>query len=506
MFSSIATNTLPASSVVAWTIAGSDSSAGAGIQADLKTMAAFSVWGASIITALTAQNTQGVSLIEPVSPEMLAGQFASLKNDLPPLAIKTGMLYDATTARTVMDQLSEIEAFLLVDPVLVATSGDTLASAECLQVIRDSVMPKADLITPNLFEAQALTGLSVEPNITAERVALHMEQLAKRLLELGAKAIYLKGGHCGGTHSRDFYLDRRESFWLSSPRQAGGEVHGSGCTLSAAIVSALARGCPLKEALVIAKAFINQCWRMKPSIGRGKGPLSPQPLNLTQSDLPRLTTSMDAGGLGWAFEKETDLGFYPIVDSSDKIPELLAAGVTTMQLRIKDVAGYQLDHQIERAIALTKPRGCRLYINDYWTRAIAYGAYGVHLGQEDLEGADLKAIASAGLRLGVSTHCHWEIARALAAQPSYIAIGPVHATTTKVMKFAPLGADGFAYYHSLLDYPCAGIGGITLENAPELLARGATGLAVVRGIAQTANPGKVAAQWVRLMSASAHAN
>ncbi|MEX3022660.1 thiamine phosphate synthase [Kluyvera sp. STS39-E] len=182
------------------------------------------------------------------------------------------------------------------------------------------------------------------------------------------------------------------------------------------------------------------------------------------------------------------LGLYPVVDSVEWIERLLEAGVRTLQLRIKDKHDNEVEADVIAAIQLGRQYNARLFINDYWQLAVKHSAYGVHLGQEDLETTDLKAIQKAGLRLGVSTHDDMEIDVALAARPSYIALGHVFPTQTKQMPSAPQGLEQLACHIArLADYPTVAIGGISLERAPAVLATGVGSIAVVSAITQAAD-------------------
>lgn len=196
------------------------------------------------------------------------------------------------------------------------------------------------------------------------------------------------------------------------------------------------------------------------------------------------------------------LGLYPVVDSVAWIERLLAAGVKTIQLRIKDKQDDEVEADIVAAIALGRRYNARLFINDYWRLAIKHRAYGVHLGQEDLETTELEAIRAAGLRLGVSTHDDMEIDVALAARPSYIALGHVFPTQTKQMPSAPQGVEQLArHIERLADYPTVAIGGISLERAPAVLATGVGSIAVVSAITQADDWQAATAQLLQLMGA-----
>ena len=196
------------------------------------------------------------------------------------------------------------------------------------------------------------------------------------------------------------------------------------------------------------------------------------------------------------------LGLYPVVDSVQWIERLLDAGVRTLQLRIKDKRDEDVEADVVAAIALARRDNARLFINDYWRLAVKHNAYGVHLGQEDLETTDLKAIQRAGLRLGVSTHDDMEIDVALAARPSYIALGHVFPTQTKQMPSEPQGLAQLArHIERLADYPTVAIGGISLARAPEVLATGVGSIAVVSAITQAADWRAATAQFLKLAGA-----
>ncbi len=184
-----------------------------------------------------------------------------------------------------------------------------------------------------------------------------------------------------------------------------------------------------------------------------------------------------------------EIGLYPIVDSSDWVEKLLPLGVKTIQLRIKDKKSVELENEIKRSVALAKKHHANLFINDYWELAIRYNANGVHLGQEDLDTADIKMIRNAGLYLGISTHSETEVARAHALKPSYIAFGPIFPTTSKVMLYPAQGITRLKRLRQqLLNYPLVAIGGINLERLPEILATHVDGIAVISAITQAADP------------------
>ncbi|HJZ44465.1 MAG TPA: bifunctional hydroxymethylpyrimidine kinase/phosphomethylpyrimidine kinase [Hyphomicrobiaceae bacterium] len=251
---------------VALTIAGSDSSGGAGIQADLKTFSAFGVYGASAITALTAQNTRGVSAVEPVAASFVVAQIEAVLGDLAAGAIKTGMLANAGIVEAVAGALRSGPACpLVVDPVMVATSGDILLAPDAVDAVKRALVPLATIITPNLAEAACLLGASVAGS-EAQAVAQ-----AKALLALGCEAVLVKGGHGSGEAAVDILCDSAGIERFARPRIDTLHTHGTGCTLSAAIAALMAQGVGLREAVGRAKTFVWEALAHGRALGIGKG-------------------------------------------------------------------------------------------------------------------------------------------------------------------------------------------------------------------------------------------
>jgi hydroxymethylpyrimidine/phosphomethylpyrimidine kinase len=253
---------------VALTVAGSDSGGGAGIQADLKTFQQFGVFGTSVIVALTAQNTLGVRAVETVSEAMIAAQLAALAEDLPPAALKTGMLADAALARLVGKSVREYRwAPLVVDPVMVSTSGHRLLTPEAEDVIRESLLPLAALVTPNLDEAAILTGRAVhdEPS---------MARAGETLVSFGAGAALVKGGHLTGEQIVDLLVTPTGIRTFRRRRVETTSTHGTGCTLSAAVTAGLALGRDLETAVTDALDYVHRAIAAAPGLGGGYGPLN----------------------------------------------------------------------------------------------------------------------------------------------------------------------------------------------------------------------------------------
>ena len=255
---------------IALTIAGSDSSGGAGIQADLKTFAACGVYGASVITALTAQNTRGVSAIHPVPADVVSAQIDAVFGDLDVAAVKIGMVAERVVIDTIVAGLARWSPrHVVVDPVMVATSGDRLLADDAIAALRTDLISRADIVTPNLPEAAALLDAPValsEDDIVAQ---------GRQLLAFGCRYALIKGGHGAGAESIDYLVSAERIVKLAAPRIATKNTHGTGCTLSSAIAASLARGDDIESAVRSAKAYISAAIAAadRLDVGRGHGPV-----------------------------------------------------------------------------------------------------------------------------------------------------------------------------------------------------------------------------------------
>ncbi|MBN2702599.1 MAG: bifunctional hydroxymethylpyrimidine kinase/phosphomethylpyrimidine kinase [Pontiellaceae bacterium] len=267
-------------SACAWTIAGSDPSGGAGIQVDLKVMNAFGVHGCSVITALTAQNTLGVQSVEPVSQTMLLAQLNALAADLPPAAVKTGMLGSAATCRNLAAFIPAAlpHTPIVCDPILKSTSGADLLNPAALETFKRELLPLVTVLTPNLPETESILGAPITS----------VEDAAKQILDLGVQSVLIKGGHAAQTDCRDYWTDGTSALWLTSPRIQTSATHGTGCILSSAIAAALALGNKLSDAVIQAKTFLNQCLRSPAGVGQGHGPMRILPFENVETDRPAI--------------------------------------------------------------------------------------------------------------------------------------------------------------------------------------------------------------------------
>ena len=254
---------------IALTIAGSDSGGGAGVQADLKTFSALGVYGASVITALTAQNTQGVQGIFNVPASFVEMQMKSIFSDLTPHSVKIGMLSSADIILAVAEGLIRFKAQnIVLDPVMVATSGDALLQDDAVNCLKHELMPLAAIITPNLAEAAVLLGEAVAVDEQG------MEKQALRLVDMGAQAVLIKGGHFSGPESVDILVVGGRVQRFASPRINTKNTHGTGCTLSSAIAAYLSHGCDLSEAVRKAKTYVTNAIAAadRLQVGQGYGP------------------------------------------------------------------------------------------------------------------------------------------------------------------------------------------------------------------------------------------
>ena len=251
---------------VALTIAGSDPSGGAGIQADLKTFHQFGVYGEAVITLVTVQNTLRVSRVECLSAQLVVEQVRAVLEDIAPAAAKTGALGNAGVVEAIAELAAGFTFPLVVDPVMISTHGTSLLAEDAQQALRKKLIPLAALVTPNMPEAEALAGMKIND-------LDDMRQAAQRIQEMGARAVLVKGGHFAAT-ATDLLLAGREWHEFPAPHLETVHTHGTGCTYSAAITAELAKGTPLVEAVGRAKQFITEAIRTAPGLGGGFGPVN----------------------------------------------------------------------------------------------------------------------------------------------------------------------------------------------------------------------------------------
>lgn len=542
---------------IVYTIAGSDSGGGAGIQADLHTIQNMNCHGCSAITCLTAQNSLEVTAVHAPPASFLTEQLDALYDDMPPNAVKVGMLGSVDLARAVGSFLAKITkeitgVKIVVDPVMISTSGHRLIDEETQKVMMECVFPYAHVLTPNKYEAEALLGRKLAS-------VSDIEQAARDILQMGVHSVLIKGGHSllensslegaispdvNATlgYAQDYFLsnsmddthegrlcDGKRGVWLRTQRYDSDHTHGTGCTLSSSIASALAIGQKLRDstddstgtatgaaraihamdACCLGKAYVTQGIGCGVQIGKGPGPVAQTHFPSSSRHFPLIALKpgvastppflrmKSATSTSAVVEEDDDvpvLGtILPIVDSVEWVEKLCKIkGITDLQLRIKGEASTDPEKvldAVQKANALCVENGVRLWINDFWEAAVAAGCFGVHVGQEDLatcaSQGGLEKIREKNMALGVSTHSYAELAAALGAKPSYISLGPVFGTTSKDVAFDPQGLATVAKWRDLIPESCplVAIGGINnADLAREVRDAGSECVAVIGAV------------------------
>jgi len=538
---------------IVYTIAGSDSGGGAGIQADLHAIKAMGGHGCSAIAALTAQNSVGVTAVHAPPIEFLRAQLDALTSDLQPSGIKIGMLGTKDIANLVGEVLKEIKSaesnntkcWVVLDPVMISTSGSKLIDDDAVQAIVKNVFPYADVVTPNKFEAEALLGRKLS-------TLKDVQKGAQDLLAMGCKGVLIKGGHTlidknddddtaesnvTITYAQDYLLtseeipkeDRRlcdtaSGIWLRTKRWDTEHTHGTGCTLSSAFATALALGevkrndqnspkqgattsIYLSDACCLAKAYVSAGIQQGVRLGKGPGPVVqtefpsscehfPSIVTDPTSDLPPFPP-MKAYSAEQTENNIPVLGrIIPIVGTVEWVTKLATTpGVQDIQLRIKDESdAAKIAQLVQNCQDICAKEGVRLWTNDYWEAGLQAGCFGVHVGQEDLlkctNARGLDKLREKGVALGISTHSYGELAAAIGIKPSYISLGPIFATSSKKVGFDPQGLEILSKWRDLVppSIPFVTIGGInTIEAAKSNKAAGSDCIAVIGAVTTAEN-------------------
>jgi hydroxymethylpyrimidine kinase/phosphomethylpyrimidine kinase/thiamine-phosphate diphosphorylase len=479
---------------IVWSIAGTDSSGGAGLAADQRAADAFGVHLCPVVSAVTAQHSRAVTHVAPLPLELLDAQLHALAADMPPAAIKTGLLGGAAQVHAVarwVDRLRERAPLaLVVDPVLAASTGAVFADAAALQAYRDELLPRATLVTPNRREALALLG-DTAPNGDGTAVP----RLAHGLRRQGAQAVCVTGGDSADVDGRvlDWLDSVHASGWLASPRVMTTHHHGTGCTFASAAASALALGFVPADAVVLAKMATTQALRLGHAAGAGAGPVHAQRgFGADPTLLPMMSWGEDPAFAPPRTRADRPLGLYAIVDSAERVAQVLAAGARSIQLRMKAPAvpdaawPATLREALRQSIAACRRAGAELFVNDHWSMAHDLGAGAVHLGQEDLLALGEQGrrdLLASGVALGISSHSLWELCRARSLAPRCIACGPVWPTLTKAMPWRAQGLANLAWWRRMAGAPVVAIGGVLHAAQVEAAARcGVDGVCVVRAI------------------------
>ncbi|CAM6099255.1 unnamed protein product [Calypogeia fissa] len=464
------------------TVAGSDSGGGAGIQADIKTCAALGVYCSSAITALTAQNTVGVQDIHTVPPDFLEKQLRSVLSDIGADVVKTGML---PTADSIYTLCSVLDSFavraVVVDPVMVSTSGHELAGRQILTALGEKLLPLADVVTPNLPEASILLGGASVTTLE------EMRDAAVAIHRMGPRYVLIKGGHLLGTDEVvDVLFDGSEWYEYRGPRIESHNTHGTGCTLASAIAAEIAKGLDVKDAVQAAKTYLTETLQKSVNlkIGTGRqGPLNHlHVLNQWDSSLEQ------------HFNPESLL-LYAVTDSAmnrrwgrstfEAVQAAIEGGATIVQIREKEAESADFLEEAEASLKVARKYGVPLIINDRVDIALACDADGVHLGQSDLSVSRARAILGPDKIIGVSCKTPEQAQLACEQGADYIGSGGVYPTNTKKNN-KTIGIEGLRKVCEESPLPVVAIGGIKGANIAEVMSpprpSQLKGVAIVSGI------------------------
>ncbi|EOX98093.1 hypothetical protein QUC31_015354 [Theobroma cacao] len=465
------------------TVAGSDSGAGAGIQADLKACAARRVYCSTVITSVTAQNTVGVQGVSNVSEDFVAEQLKSVLSDMQVDVVKTGMLPSVGIVKILCKTLREFPVqALVVDPVMVSTSGDVLAGPSILSVFREELFPMADIITPNLKEASALLdGVQLE---TVD----DLRSAARLLYDMGPKNVLVKGGDLPDSSDAVDILFNGDNFYeLRSPRIKTRNTHGTGCSLASCIAAELAKGYLMVSAVKVAKRFVETALDYSKDIVIGNGLQGPF------DHLLRLKGhSQDCHGLQ-AFNP-SDLLLYAVTDSemnkkwgrsiTDAVKAAIEGGATIVQLREKDAETQDFLESAKACLKICHSHGVPLLINDRIDIALACDADGVHVGQSDMPAHVARTLLGPEKIIGVSCKTPEQAQQAWVDGADYIGCGGVYPTNTKENNIT-VGLDGLKTVCMASKLPVVAIGGIGVSNARIVMEIGVPnlkGVAVVSAL------------------------
>jgi hydroxymethylpyrimidine kinase / phosphomethylpyrimidine kinase / thiamine-phosphate diphosphorylase len=551
---------------IVYTIAGSDSGGGAGIQADLHAIHSMKCHGCSAITCLTAQSSTGVYGVHSPPVQFLRLQLDTLKKDLPPRAVKIGMLGSKELAMEVGSFLQDLKEtmhhkknpeqsqqqydqqsqplqespFVVLDPVMISTSGHKLIQDDTKEAIVKHIFPYVDIITPNKYEAEEILGRTLD---TFQDV----EQGARDIINMGVKSVLIKGGHLVkndssnhdttlDSYAQDYFLssegplteneericDGNRGVWLRSKRYDSIHTHGTGCTLSSCIASALAighaqrsnsaslpngadRAIRMIDACCLAKAYVTAGVAAGVPIGQGPGPVVHTSFPSKYEYFPEVALHPEIQSsesflkMQSTFQQNTStnddvviLGeLLPIVDDIEWLERLTQLdNVKDIQLRIKgETDREKIFELVQKCQDICKRDSVRLWVNDFWEAAIKANCFGVHVGQEDLakcaDAGGLELLKKNSIALGISTHSYAELAAAKGIKPSYISLGPIFGTKSKNVAFDAQGLETLRQWRNLIDpgIPLVVIGGINdADRVKQVREAGADCVAVIGAV------------------------
>jgi len=489
------------------TIAGSDPSGGAGIQADQRVIEAHGHAVLSVSTALTAQNTNGVDAVYPVDADVLRHQLRTLLSDIRPDAVKIGMLGSAAQVDAVADILTEYALDnIVLDPVLASTAGVPLLDDAGIDVLLRRLMPLATVITPNLHEAERLSGVP-------------SDQAAAKLISMGARAVLLKGGHLDGAPIDTLTFTADSNVTSPSPipmgEGAGGEgphvdarpptstrafpghridtphTHGTGCFLSSAIASNLALDISLQDSIANAKVALNQALTTPTIVGQGRGYPSIRAFAVSagprQLDTPLPARNerrgRGAGGEGIAgLYVLTDPTLRPDRSAVDTVAAALAGGARIIQMRDKNGSTPELIDLARKLRKMCREARALFFVNDRVDIALACEADGVHLGPDDMSPIDARSLVGHTMAIGVSVSTVEEAAP-LAPYVDYFGVGAIFGSSTKLDAGAAVGVDRIRQIKAAFPHhPLVAIGGIDASNIADVIDAGADSVAVISAV------------------------
>ena len=478
----------------ALTIAGSDPSGGAGLQADLKTFSALGVYGATAITAVTVQNTQGVKYVHKLPPQVVYDQIAAVMEDVTVDAVKVGMVNDAATLDAIVRALTAYRPkFLVVDPVMVSTSGCALMQPDALAIMKERLLPMADLVTPNLPEAWTLAGTDTS-----------VDDAAQAILRLGVKALLIKGGHAEGKTKTDYlYIYKGEGVkraeftaeTIDTPN-----THGTGCTLSSAIAALLACGNGLEDAVRKAKEYLTEALKAGADVhvGRGHGPVchfyADRVMRLCGYKVVQYDRKTSKPhDLKTASRLQFITHFTDKYSYYDSAMMALEGGCRWLQLRMKDAGEAEVERVARLILPECRRRGAVFVIDDHVELALRVGADGVHLGKNDMPVDEARRLAGDGFIIGGTANTFEDVQRLAAQGADYIGCGPFRFTTTKKNLAPMLGLEGYKRILSQMKehgigLPLVAIGGITSDDIPQLMAAGVSGIALSGRVLRAEQP------------------
>ncbi|XP_072981543.1 probable thiamine biosynthetic bifunctional enzyme, chloroplastic [Typha angustifolia] len=465
------------------TVAGSDSGAGAGIQADIKACAALGVYCSSVVTAVTAQNTVGVQGVHIVPEEFIEEQLRSVLSDMEVYVVKTGMLPSVGVIKVLCDSLKKFPVkALVVDPVMVSTSGDMLSAPSTVAGYRDELFKMADIVTPNLKEASALLGGM------PLRTVSDMYSAAKSIHNLGPRNVLVKGGDLtDSSDAIDIFFDGENCHELRGSRVKTRNTHGTGCTLASCIAAELAKGSPMLQAVQTAKAFVEGALHYSKDMVTGKGAQGPFD-HLYRLKSPHYNVAHTP-----TFNAD-DLLLYAVTDSGmnkkwgrsimDAVKAAIEGGATIIQLREKEAETCDFLEAAMACIEICRSNGVSLLINDRVDIALACNADGVHVGQSDMPAHTVRKLLGPGKIIGVSCKTVAQAEQAWAGGADYIGCGGVFPTNTKANNLT-VGLEGLKAVCLASKLPVVAIGGIGAGNVHSVMEIGVPnlkGVAVVSAL------------------------